>query len=42
MSGHAYSADSRYLAIVEKHSSKDYIGVYDSQAGYTLLRVSLV
>ena len=39
MKGHSYSSDSRYLAIAEKHSSKDYIGVYDSQAGYSLLRV---
>lgn len=34
------TADSRYLAVTEKHLGKDYIGVYDILDGYNLLRVS--
>lgn len=37
---HAYSPDARYLAVAERHGMKDHIGIYDTQAGYALLRVS--
>nr|XP_019050751.1 hypothetical protein I302_01193 [Kwoniella bestiolae CBS 10118]OCF29681.1 hypothetical protein I302_01193 [Kwoniella bestiolae CBS 10118] len=33
-----YSPDKRYLAIVEKHLGKEYIGVYDILDSYNLLR----
>ena len=35
-----WSPDSRYLAVAERHSSKDYVGVYDATNNYSLLRVS--
>lgn len=38
-SGHAYSPDSRYLAVAERHSGKEYIGIYDVGLEYQLLRV---
>jgi len=36
---HSYSPDARYLAVAERHGMKDHIGIYDTQAGYALLRV---
>jgi hypothetical protein len=39
ITGHAYSPDSRYLAVIERHNSKDFVGIYDTSAQYGLLRV---
>lgn len=38
--GHSYSPDHRYFAIVERHSGKDCIGVYDTSDQFQLVRVS--
>ncbi|OCF75332.1 hypothetical protein I204_04187 [Kwoniella mangroviensis CBS 8886] len=35
---HTYSPDKRYLAIVEKHLGKEYIGIYDMLDHYNLFR----
>ncbi|WRT66023.1 uncharacterized protein IL334_002974 [Kwoniella shivajii] len=35
---HSYSPDNRFLAIVEKHLGKEYVGVYDVLDGYLLIR----
>lgn len=34
--GHAWSPDRRYLAVSERHSGKQYVGVYDKE---TIIRV---
>jgi hypothetical protein len=38
--GHTYSPDQRYLAVVGSTSGKEAIGIYDTAAGYKLVRVS--
>nr|XP_018265096.1 uncharacterized protein I303_03279 [Kwoniella dejecticola CBS 10117]OBR87254.1 hypothetical protein I303_03279 [Kwoniella dejecticola CBS 10117] len=35
---HTYSPDNRYMAIVEKHLGKEYIGIYDVLDNYHLAR----
>lgn len=40
VTGHTYSPNGRYLAVAERHSGKDHIGVYDTTAQYQLIRVS--
>ncbi|ORX35455.1 hypothetical protein BD324DRAFT_582386 [Kockovaella imperatae] len=35
---HTYSPDSRHLAVLERHSGKDFVGIYDTQDSYALLR----
>lgn len=37
--GYAFSHDSRYFVLAERHKSRDTVGVYDARDGYKLLRV---
>lgn len=37
--GHDFSPDGRYLAVAERHRSKDSVGIYDALDSYKLARV---
>lgn len=37
--GHSISPDGRYLALVERHSSIEHVGLYDQASGCELIRV---
>lgn len=38
-SGFAFSHDTRYFVLAERHRSRDTMGIYDARNNYTLLRV---
>jgi hypothetical protein len=40
-SGHSYSPDRQYFALVERHSNKEHLCVYDAGDRYNLVRVSV-
>lgn len=39
--GYAFSEDSRYFVLAERHKSRDTVGIYDAKDDYKLLRVCL-
>jgi hypothetical protein len=39
-SGHAYSPDKQYFALVERHHNREHLCVYDAGDRYNLVRVS--
>jgi hypothetical protein len=39
--GYAFHKDGHYFVLAERHKSRDMMGVYNSTAGYKLVRVSV-